>query len=175
MTDSGTPVRRQTTRLLTGGKTRGYATLLLYPDKLAAVSSSVVRLTTPAGLVVAFILAIFIPPHTGPGALGALIGAGGGYLIGAAIAKSQAAAKVAAGGGDVTVIPLDSITSLEMRKSKSWLGRQHLVVTTAGGAQYRFSLKLERWSADLANALTARGREVRTTPQGMTVTLAPSA
>jgi hypothetical protein len=175
MTDGGTPIRRQTTRLLMGGKARGYATLLLYPDKLAAVSSGVVRLTTPAGLVVAFILAIFIPPHTGPGALGALIGAGVGYLIGAAIAKSQAAAKVAAGGDDVTVIPLDSITSLEMRKSKVWLGGQHLVVTTADGAQYGFKTKLERWSADLANALTARGREVRSTSQGMTVMPAPSA
>jgi hypothetical protein len=160
---------------LTGGKARGYATLLLYPDKLAAVSSSVVRLTTPAGLVVAFILAIFIPPHTGPGALGALIGAGAGYLIGAAIAKSQAAAKVAAGGDDVTVIPLDSITSLEMRKSRRWLGRQHLVVTTADGAQYGFSVKLDRWSADLANALTARGCEVHTASHGMTVIPAPRA
>jgi hypothetical protein len=175
MTDGETPVRRQTTRLLMGGKARGYATLLLYPDKLAAVSSGVVRLTTPAGLVVAFILAIFIPPHTGPGALGALIGAGVGYLIGAAIANSRAAAKVATGGDDVTVIPLDSITSLEMRKSKVWLGGQHLVVTTADGAQYGFKVKLERWSADLAKALAARGREVRSTPQGMTVTPAPSA
>ena len=175
MTGSGTPIRRQTTRLLMAGKARGYATLLLYPDKLAAVSSSVVRLTTPAGLVVAFILAIFIPPHTGPGALGALIGAGGGYLIGAAIAKSQAAAKVAAGGDDVTVIPLDSITSLEMRKSRGWLRRQRLVVTTADGAQYEFSVKLERWSADLANALTARGCEVHTASQGMTVIPAPRA
>ena len=175
MTDSGTPVRKQMTQLLIGGKTRGYATLLLYPDKLAAVSSSVVRFTTPAGLVVAFILAIFIPPHTGPGALGALIGAGGGYLIGAAIAKSQAAAKVAAGGDDVTVIPLDSITSLEMRKSRRWLGRQHLVVTTADGAQYGFSVKLDRWSADLANALTARGCEVHTASRGMTVIPAPRA
>src|SRR5215831_6285885 len=128
MTGSGTPVRRQTTRLLTGGKARGYATLLLYPDKLAAVSSSVVRLTTPAGLVVAFILAIFIPPHTGPGALGALIGAGGGYLIGTAIARSQAAAKVAAGGDNVTIIPLESITSLQARKSRGWLAGQHLSV-----------------------------------------------
>ena len=175
MTDSETPVRRQTTRLLAGGKTRGYGTLLLYPDKLAAVSSAAVRIGITVGIIMVFIPTLLIPPHTGPGALGALIGWAGGYLIGGAIARSQAAAKVAAGGGDVTVIPLDSITSLEMRKSKSWLGRQHLVVTTAGGAQYRFSLKLERWSADLANALTARGREVRTTPQGMTVTLAPSA
>ena len=51
MTDSGTPVRRQTTRLLTGGKTRGYATLLLYPDKLAAVSSGAVRIGMIIGAI----------------------------------------------------------------------------------------------------------------------------
>lgn len=98
-----------------------------------------------------------------------------GYLIGGAIAKSQAAAKVAAGGGNVTVIPLDSISSLETRKSKGWLGGQHLIVTTADGAQYGFGVKLDRWSADLANALTAHGCEARTTPQGMAVTSAPNA
>lgn len=100
---------------------------------------------------------------------------GGGYLIGGAIAKSQADAKVAAGGGDVTVIPLDSITSLEARRSKSWLRGQNLLVTTTDGAQYQFGVKLDRWSADIANALTARGCEVRTIPQGMAVTPAPSA
>jgi hypothetical protein len=104
-----------------------------------------------------------------------LIGAGGGYLIGGAIAKSQADAKVAAGGGDVTVIPLDSITSLEARRSKNWLRGQNLLVTTMYGAQYEFGVKLDRWSADLANALTARGCEVRTIPQGMVVIPAPSA
>jgi hypothetical protein len=175
MTDTGTPVRRQTTRLLAGGKTRGYGTLLLYPDKLAAVSSRAVRIGIIVGVIVVFGPSLLIPPNTGPGALGALIGVGGGYLIGGAIAKSQAAAKVAAGGGNVTVIPLDSISSLETRKSKGWLGGQHLIVTTADGAQYGFGVKLDRWSADLANALTARGCEARTTPQGMAVTSAPSA
>jgi hypothetical protein len=51
MTDSGTPVRRQTTRLLAGGKTRGYGTLLLYPDKLAAVSSGAVRIGMIIGAI----------------------------------------------------------------------------------------------------------------------------
>jgi hypothetical protein len=52
MTDSEIPVRRQTTRLLIGGKTRGYGTLLLYPDKLAAVGSGAVRIGTFVGAIV---------------------------------------------------------------------------------------------------------------------------
>jgi len=48
---------------------------------------------------------------------------------------------------------------------RGWLGGQNLIVTTADGAQYGFGVKLDKWSADLANALTARGREVHTTPQ----------
>ena len=175
MTDSETPVRRQTTRLLAGGKTRGYGTLLLYPDKLAAVSSAAVRIGITVGIIMVFIPTLLIPPHTGPGALGALIGWAGGYLIGGAIARSQAAAKVAAGDGNVTVIPLDSITSIQTRKSKGWLSGQHLIVTTAHGAEYEFGVKLDKWSADLTSALTTYGREVRTTPQGMTVTPAPNA
>jgi hypothetical protein len=52
MTDSEIPVRRQTARLLIGGKTRGYGTLLLYPDKLAAVGSGAVRIGTFVGAIV---------------------------------------------------------------------------------------------------------------------------
>jgi hypothetical protein len=175
MIDTGTPVRRQTTRLLAAGKTKRYGTLLLYPDKLAAVSSRAIRIGWTVGFIVVFASSLLIPPHTGPGALGALIGVGGGYLIGGAIARSQAPAKVAAGDGNATVISLDSIRSLETRKSRRWLGGRHLVVTTTDGAQYGFGVKLDRWSADLANALTARGCEVRTTRQGMAVASAPRA
>lgn len=82
---------------------------------------------------------------------------------------------MAAGGDKVTVIPLDAITSLQTRKSKGWLAGQHLIVTTADGAEYGFGVKLDKWSADLTNALTARGREVRSTPQGMAVIPAPKA
>jgi hypothetical protein len=72
-------------------------------------------------------------------------------------------------------MPLDSIRSLETMKSKRWLGGQHVIVTTADGAQYGFGVKLDGWSADLASALTARGSEVRATPQGMAVTSPPTA
>jgi len=174
-TDSETPVQRQTTRLLMGGKTRGYGTLLLYPGKLASVRSEAVRIGTFVGLIVVWSPSLLIAPHSGPGALGALIGLGGGRLIGGAIAKSRAAAKVAPGGDNVTVISLDSITSLQTRKSTGWLRGQHLIVTTADGAEYGFGVKLDKWSADLTNALTARGREVRTTPQGLAVTPARDA
>jgi hypothetical protein len=94
-------------------------------------------------------------------------------MIGGAIAKKQAVKKVATGGGGVTVIPLDSITRLEIRKAKGisgWLSGGNLLVTTADGAAYGFRVKLGAWSADLASVLTARGREVRTTPQGLAVT-----
>jgi hypothetical protein len=177
MTDSGIPIRRQTARLLGVKASQGQGTLLLYPDKLAHVSSRAAGWGGGIGFaaVVVASIALF---HGGLGAVGGLIGAGGGWMIGAAIAKSQAPGKVAAAGDGVTVIPLDSITSLETRKSTGiggWLGGQSLLVTTADGTEYRFGVKLDKWSADLASALTARGCEIRTTPQGMTVTPAPSA
>lgn len=175
MTHSKNPLRRQTARLLVGSGTQGYGTLLLYPDKIAAVRSGAVRAGWVVGFIMVFIPTLLIPPHTGPGALGALIGVGGGYLIGGAIAKSQAAAKVAARSGKVTVIPLDSITSLEAGRSKGLLGGQNLIVTTVDGAQYRFGVKLDKWSTDLVNAFAAYGREVRATPQGMAIISAPSA
>ena len=74
-----------------------------------------------------------------------MIGAGGGSKIGGAIAKGKAARQVAAAGGNVTVIQLDSITSLETRKAtgiSGWLGGRSLLVTTADGAAYGFSVKL---------------------------------
>ena len=112
MTGNGSPIRTQTARLLGVKASQGQGTLLLYPDKLAHVHSQARRWGTSAGFI-AILIASFALTHSGPGALGALIGAGGGSMIGAAIAKSQAANKVAAGGDGVTVILLDSITSLQ--------------------------------------------------------------
>jgi len=175
MTDSGIPIRKQTARLLGVKMSQGQGTLLLYPDKLAHVHSQTIRWASSVGFVVVAVPCFVLPPHTGPGALGALIGAGGGSKIGGAVAKGQAVKKVAAAGDNVTVIQLDSITSLQTCKSKGiggWLGGRSLLVTTADGAAYGFSVKLDKWSADLTSALTARGREVRTTPGGMVVTTA---
>ena len=82
---------------------------------------------------------------------------------------------MAAGGDNVTVIPLDSIISLQTRKSWGWLSGRHLIVTTADGAEYGFGVKLDKWSTDLTNALTARGREAQTTDHGIVVTPATDA
>lgn len=174
MTDAEIPLRKDPARLLGVGARRGQGTLLLYPDKLAHVSSQAAGWGGGIGFALVAI-ASFALAHGGPGALGGAIGAGGGWMIGAAIAKSQAARKVAAGGGGVTVIPLDSIASLQTVKSTGLgglLGGQSLVVT-ADMTEYRFGVKLDKWSADLTSALTARGREVRVTPQGMAITAAP--
>jgi hypothetical protein len=169
MTGSDIPIRKQLARLVNEKASRREGTLLLYPDKLAHVHSQAPAWGAGAGFAVILIIS-FAVFHGGPGALGGLIGAGGGWLIGAAIAKSQAPAKVAAGGQGVTVIPLDSITGLETSKSTGFGGRKSLLVTTADGAEYKLSVKLDSWSADLASALTARGRGVQSTSQGMAVT-----
>jgi hypothetical protein len=107
--------------------------------------------------------------------LGALIGAGGGSRIGAAIARSQAVRKAATPGPGVTIVPLDTITGLQTRRSEGIggrLGGQSLLVTTADGTTHRFSVRLDRWSVDLARALMARGYDVRAVPDGMTVAAA---
>jgi hypothetical protein len=177
MTDNEIPLRKHPARLLGVGTRRGQGILLLYSNKLAHARSHALAWGGGVGFAVVAI-ASFALAHAGPGALGGAIGAGGGYMIGAAIAKSRAAGKVAAGGDGVTVIPLDSIASLQTVKSAGlggMLGGQSLLVTTADGAEYRFGLKLDKWSADLASALTARGRAVRTTTQGMAITPASNA
>ena len=167
MSGGGIPIRTQAARLWGHGQ----GTMLLYPDKLAHVSSAVAGVGGAAGFIAVFAASFAVGPG-GPGALGGAIGAGGGWLIGAAIAKSQAARKVAAAGSGVTLIPLASIASLRAMKSAGIggaLGGQSLVVTTADGEEYRFGVKLDKWSADLTSALAACGQEVHATPQGMTV------
>ena len=171
MAGSEVVIRKQTARLV-GVGSKGQGTLLLYPDKLVHVHSQAIRWGTSLGLIVVF-AASFALAQGGPGALGALIGAGGGWMIGATIARSQAAAKAAAAGDGVTVIPLDSVTGMEARKSAGIggrLGGQSLLVTTADGAEYGLGVKLDSWSADLTRALAARGHGVVPTAEGMAIT-----
>lgn len=171
MTDSQIPLQKHPARLFGVPARRGQGTLLLYSDKLAHASSQAAGWGGGAGFAIVAIVS-FALADGGPGALGGAIGAGGGWMIGAAIAKSRAAGKVAAGGDGVTVIPLDSIASLQAVKATGiggLLGGQGLLVTTAARAEYRFGVKLGKWSAGLASALTARGHEVRTTPQGLAI------
>jgi hypothetical protein len=102
-------------------------------------------------------------------ALGAAAAGLAGGWIGGGIGKRRAARKVAARQGGVRVIPLELITSLQIRKSAGfdgWLTGQALLVTTADGAEYEFRGRMNGWQA---GALTVRGRDVHLTPQGITV------
>ena len=172
--DNAIPILKQTARLR-GVGARWEGTLLLYPDKLVHVRSRAFIWGTSVGFIAALAASFALAPSQ-LALWRTLLGAGGGWMIAAVIARRQAAGKAAAAGNGVTVIPLDLITGLKARKSTGiggWLGGQSLVVTTAGGAEYRFGVKLNSWSADLGSALTARGRRVFTTPKGMVVTPGP--
>lgn len=141
--------------------------LMLYPDKLVHVRSRVANWCAGLGFLVIAVVSYALV-HAGPGALGGLIGAGGGQAAGTAIARRQAPRQVAAGGEDVISIPLDSITGVTGRKAgrlRGWL----TVVTTVHGREYTFRAKPALWSADLANALAARGHAVQTSPDGLAV------
>jgi hypothetical protein len=91
--------------------------LLLYLDKLVHVHSQAIRWGTSVGLLVAPTASAALT-QSGLGALGT--------LMGAAIARSQAAGRAAVAGG-VTVILLVSITGRQTKKSAGmggWLGGQ---------------------------------------------------
>lgn len=119
MTDNGALVRMQTTRLLEHGKTQGHATLLLYPDKLAAIRLRAFRIRWLAAAIAIGVVSEFfpVPPRHPQGVLEAVVLPILTSVVAVALVvgptKKQAAAKVAAGGGDVTVIPLDLVTRLE--------------------------------------------------------------
>jgi hypothetical protein len=171
MNDSKNPIQSQPARFVVGGASRGQGIVLLYPDKLAAVITRAQAWGYIVGPIA--LVAIAYPFIHVIGALGAAIGVLAGGWAGEAIDKRSAARKVAAGRDGVTLIPLDLITSLQTRKSAGiggWLSGRTLLVTTADGTEYGFRGKTDRLQADLASALTARGGEVRVTPQGITVT-----
>ena len=171
MKDHGIPIRSQSARFRLGGTRRGQGLVLLYPDKLAAASSPAERWGIFLGPLV--LVAIAYPLVHDWGALGGAIGVLVGGWIGGGICKRLAVRKVAADGEGVTVIPLDVITSLRLRKSagiSGWLSGQALLVTTADGAEHEFRGRLNGWQADLATALTVRGHEILVTPESITVT-----
>jgi hypothetical protein len=166
MTEIAQPIRTQAAILITA-TAKATGTLVLYPDMLAHVKSRIVRVCTGAGFAVIAALSYGLA-HAGPGALGALIGAGGGQALGNAIARRQAPGRIAAGSSGVTTIRLDSITSAEEHKAgrlKGW----RLVVSTAEETEYTFRVKPGQWPSELANALTARGHAVQATPAGLAV------
>jgi hypothetical protein len=101
--------------------------------------------------------------------IGVVIGGLAGGWIGERADRRRAARRVAGGGGGVTVIPLDSITSVQAGPG-GLLGGRGLVVTAQDHTEYRFYGRLDTWLGDLAAALTVRGRPVRVTPGRITVT-----
>ncbi len=149
------------------GKGREQGLVLLYQDKLARVSWRAEALGYLLGpLVLVGIAYPFI--HT-IGAGGAAVGVLAGGWIGQKADRRMTVRRVAEAGGGVTVIPLDSITGVRAR-SGGLVGGRSLVVTTQDGTEYRFYGRLDTWQADLAAALTVRGRSVHLTPEGIMVT-----
>jgi hypothetical protein len=143
--------------------------MLLYPDKVAHVRSLAARWWPPAGFIALAVPGLLAPSHLATGALGAIVGTGVGQIIGAVIARSRAPRRLAAGGDDVTVIPLDSITSVEVGKRGRWLTPPTMVVTTSDGASYALTARLNKWSASLVGVFNDRGSRVTGTPQGIAI------
>jgi len=159
------PIHRAGFRV--AGKRRGLGLVLLYQDKLARVSRRAEALGSFAGpLVVVRIAYLFI--H-GFSLIAAAVGVLAGRWLGEQVDRRIAARRVAQGGSGVTVIPLDSITSVRAG-SEGFLGTPSLFVTTQDRTEYRFHGNLGTWQADLAAALTVRGRSVQVTPGAITVT-----
>jgi hypothetical protein len=146
------------------GKARGLGLGLLYQDKLARVSRRAEALGSFLGPLV--VLGITYPSIDGFGVVaGVLVG----RWFGEQVDRRIAARRVAQGGRGVTVIPLDSITSVRAG-SEGFLGSPSLVVTTQDRTEYHFYGNPGTWQADLAAALTVRGRSVQVTPGGIMVT-----
>jgi hypothetical protein len=151
------------------GQGRGQGLVLLYQDKLARVSYRAEVAGVGLGSFLAGIGYSLLGISGYAGAAAVVVGGLAGGWIGERADRRRAARRVAAGGGGVTVIPLDSITSVQAGR-RGLLGGRGLVVTTQDRPEYRFYGRLDTWPADLAAALTGRGRPVRVTPEGITVT-----
>jgi hypothetical protein len=181
MSDSGTPIMSQSVRFRVGGIGRGQGIVLLYPDRLVAVDSWAELCGIVLGTIVLTVSSHFLFHDIyGLGsAAGALAGGWIGQAVGKRLAAERAGAETAGAetaGADrdgVRLIPLDSITSVQVRNSagiRAWLLGRILVVTTADGTEHQFRGRLVGWQAGLAGALTLRGCDVQDTPQGITVT-----
>jgi hypothetical protein len=146
------------------GQGRRLGLVLLYQDKLARVS----RWGETLGAVLGPLVVVGLTYRSFDG-FGVLAGVLVGRFLGQQVDRRTAPRQVARGGRGVTVIPLDSITSVRTG-SGSFLSKPSVAVTTQDGTEYRFYGYLSTWQADLAAALTARGRPVQVTPEGITVT-----
>jgi hypothetical protein len=171
MTERKIPIRSQNATFSVNGAKRGEGMLLLYPDQLTAVITGSVRTWVYVGVPAVYLAVWLLVFHTiGSGLLAAWYLAA--WWAWQAVDKRRAARKAAAGGDGVTAIPLDQVTSVrcgEAGKAASWLGIRNLTVTTVDGTEYRFNGLMEQWQSRLADALTARGREVHVESETITV------
>ncbi len=174
MTVQRNPIHSQSARFLAGGAKRVRGTVMLFPGEVAAVANPAEWLSYAlTGIYLTIALLLF---HT-MGYLGIAIGSLVAWGAGHVIIRTRAIRKAAAGGG-VTVIPLDLITSIWTRRLTGIAGRlgcRSLLVATADGAEHEFRGKMGGWPSYLTGALTARGREVRATPEGVVIIMAGGA
>jgi hypothetical protein len=169
VTDRGNPIHSQSATFYVSGSKRGQGVLLLYPDELAAVTTSPGTWGYLAGP--ALFLAVTIPLFHTIGWLGISATSLVGGWAGEALARRRTARKAAAGGEGVMVIPLELITGVQARKptrAAGWLGLRNITVT-ADGIEYEFRGTTEKWMAHLTAALTGYGREVHTAAESITV------
>ena len=171
MAESAALIRSESARRYVDGRRVGLGVVTLYPDRLASVK---VRAELWGCL---FGPAVFVAagwPATGTlAAFHAFLGVLVGSYVGRYIDRRRAARKMAAGGADVTIIPLDRIDSLRTDRSTRLGGQaaiETLVVTTADGTEYGFCGRAGSLQAGIASALAERGRDVRATPLGLAVT-----
>jgi hypothetical protein len=171
MTDRRVPIHGQSVTVSVNGTRRGEGVVLLYPDKLTAVITGSVRGWIYLAVPVVYAAVSYVVFHAiGFGPIAVWFVAG--WWVRQALDKRRAAAKAAAGGADVTVIPLEQVTSVQTRKpvkAAGWLGLRNMTVTAADGTKYTFSGMTGNWHNRLAGALTACGREVHTAAETITV------
>jgi hypothetical protein len=171
MTEPTKPLHGQSGSFFVNGGKRREGVLLLYRDKLAAVNLAAYGTWIYAGVPPVYIAVEFFVFHRTGWGLG-VIWSLCGLWVWQALRRRGAARKVAAGSGDVTVIPLDRVTSVRCpkpAKAARWLEKQSIIVTTADGTEYRFRGMTDKWHDHLASALTAHGREVHVAPESITV------
>jgi len=168
----GSLIRMRSAGFRVASKGRGQGLVLLYQDKLARVSYQAEVVGVALGTALAGIAYPVLRVSEFAGAIGVAIAGLAGGWIGERADRWTAPRRVAGGRGRVTVIPLDSITSVQAGPG-GLLGGRGLVVTAADNTEYRFYGRLDTWLADLAAALTVRGRAIRVTPGGITVTPPP--
>jgi hypothetical protein len=171
MAEGAAPIRSESARRYVDGRRGGWGVVTLYPDRLASVE---VRAEL-WGCFFGPVVMVFAgwPVTEDAGAFHAIIGVLVGSTIGRFIDRRRAARKIAAGGADVTIIPLDAIGGLRTDRSTRLGGQfavETLVVTTADGTEHGFCGRIGSLSAEIAGTLTGLGREVRATPLGLAVT-----